>query len=76
MTVDVDYDRDELLTDYAVGMLKDFYMTDGEDSPQDAYARASTAWSMYKGQLDEVLARRLYDYVSKKWFMFASPCTV
>jgi ribonucleoside-diphosphate reductase alpha chain len=73
MTVDVDYDRDELLTDYAVGMLKDFYMTDGEDSPQDAYARASTAWSMYKGQLDEVLARRLYDYVSKKWFMFASP---
>ena len=73
MTVDIDYDRDKLLTDYAVGMLKDFYMVDGEDSPQDAYARASTAWSMYKGQLDEVLARRLYEYVSKKWFMFASP---
>lgn len=73
MTVDVKYDRDELLTDYAVGMLKDFYMIDGEDSPQDAYARAATAWSMYKGQMDEVLARRLYEYVSKKWFMFASP---
>ena len=73
MTVDIDYDRDKLLTDYAVGMLKDFYMVDGEDSPQDAYARASTAWSMYKGQLDDVLARRLYEYVSKKWFMFASP---
>lgn len=73
MTVEVKYDRDDLLTDYAVGMLKDFYMIDGEDSPQDAYARASTAWSMYKGQLDEVLARRLYEYVSKKWFMFASP---
>ena len=73
MTVEIDYDRDNLLTDYAVGMLKDFYMINGEDSPQDAYARASTAWSMYKGQLDEVLARRLYEYVSKKWFMFASP---
>ncbi len=73
MTVEVNYDRDNLLTDYAVGMLKDFYMVDGETSPQDAYARASTAWSMYKGQLDEVLARRLYEYVSKKWFMFASP---
>lgn len=73
MTVEVKYDRDDLLTDYAVGMLKDFYMVEGEDSPQDAYARASTAWSMYKGQLDEVLARRLYEYVSKKWFMFASP---
>lgn len=73
MTVEVKYDRDDLLTDYAVGMLKDFYMIDGETSPQDAYARASTAWSMYKGELDEVLARRLYEYVSKKWFMFASP---
>lgn len=73
MTVEVNYDRDDLLTDYAVGMLKDFYMVDGETSPQDAYARASTAWSMYKGQLDDVLARRLYEYVSKKWFMFASP---
>lgn len=73
MTVEVNYDRDNLLTDYAVGMLKDFYMVDGETSPQDAYARASTAWSMYKGQLDEVLARRLYEYVSNKWFMFASP---
>jgi len=48
-------------------------MIESEQSPQDAYARASTAWSMYKGQLDEVLARRLYEYVSKKWFMFASP---
>lgn len=73
MTVDVKYDRDDLLTDYAIGMLKDFYMIEGEDSPQDAYARAATAWSMYKGQMDEVLARRLYEYVSKKWFMFASP---
>ena len=73
MIVNAKYDRDELLTDYAVGMLKDFYMIDGEDSPQDAYARAATAWSMYKGQMDEVLARRLYEYVSKKWFMFASP---
>ena len=73
MTVEVNYDRDDLLTDYAVGMLKDFYMVDGETSPQDAFARASTAWSMYKGQLDEVLARRLYEYVSKKWFMYASP---
>lgn len=73
MTVDVKYDRDDLLTDYAVGMLKDFYMMEGETSPQDAYARASTAWATFKGELDEDLAERLYEYVSKKWFMFASP---
>lgn len=66
-------DRDDLLTDYAVGMLKDFYMVGDEVSPQQAYARASTAWSMYKNELDKELAQRLYDYVSKKWFMFASP---
>ena len=73
MTVDVKYDRDDLLTDYAVGMLKDFYMMEGETSPQDAYARASTAWATFQGELDEDLAERLYEYVSKKWFMFASP---
>ena len=73
MTVDVKYDRDDLLTDYAVGMLKDFYMMEGETSPQDAYARASIAWATFQGELDENLAERLYEYVSKKWFMFASP---
>lgn len=73
MTVDVKYNRDDLLKDYAVGMLKDFYMMEGEISPQDAYARASTAWATFQGELDEELAERLYEYVSKKWFMFASP---
>ena len=71
--IDIHYDRDDLLTDYAVGMLKDFYMMEGEDSPQDAYARAAVAWSKYEGVIDEGLAKRLYEYVSKKWFMFASP---
>tara|TARA_R110002153_G_scaffold53671_1_gene149457 strand:+ start:496 stop:2496 length:2001 start_codon:yes stop_codon:yes gene_type:complete len=73
MTIKIDKKRDSLLEDYAVGMLKDFYMLDGEKSPQEAYARAATAWSHYEGQLDEELAQRLYDYVSKKWFMFSSP---
>jgi len=73
MPIHLSRDRDDLLTDYAIGMLKDFYMLDYEKSPQEAFARASNAWSTYKGQLDEELAQRLYDYVSKKWFMFASP---
>ena len=62
-----------MLTDYAIGMLKDFYLHDHEKSPQEAYARAATAWSKFEGELDEGLAERLYDYVSKKWFMYASP---
>ena len=73
MKIKIDKSRDALLTDYAVGMLKDFYMRDHEDSPQEAYARAATAWSTYKGKTDWAMAQRLYDAVSKKWFMFASP---
>ena len=73
MSITIDKTRDNLLTDYAVGMLKDFYMQGDETSPQEAYARASTAWSTYQGILDKDLANRIYDYVSRKWFMFASP---
>ena len=65
----IDKKRDNLLTDYAVGMLKDFYLDKKEKSPQEGYARAAQAWSGG----DEALAQRLYDYVSKKYFMFASP---
>ena len=73
MPVKIDNSRNELLADYAVGMLKDFYMNADENTPQDAYKRAATAWSTFDGKLDEALAQRLYDYVSNKWFMFASP---
>ena len=69
----IDYSRDENLEGYAVGMLKDFYLLEHENSPQDAFARAAAAWATYKGQTDWALAQRLYDYVSNKWFMFASP---
>ena len=69
----IDKKRDDLLTDYAIGMLKDFYMRGNEKSPQEAYMRASKAWSTYQGIMDERLAERLYDYVSRRWFMFASP---
>lgn len=71
--VKIDAANDNLLADYAIGMLKDFYMRGNESSPQEAYARASEAWATYHGEMDEALAQRLYDYVSKKWFMFASP---
>lgn len=71
--VKINKDNDKILTDYAINMLEDFYMLDHEDSPQEAYARAATAWATYKGETDYELAQRLYDYVSKKYFMFASP---
>lgn len=73
MAITIDTDRDNLLENYAISMLKDFYMNEYEISPQEAYARAASAWSTFNNNTDNALAQRLYDYVSKKWFMFASP---
>lgn len=73
MAITIDTSRDNLLENYAVSMLKDFYMNEYETSPQEAYARAASAWSTFNNNTDNALAQRLYDYVSKKWFMFASP---
>lgn len=73
MAITIDTSRDNLLENYAVSMLKDFYMNEYETSPQEAYARAANAWSTFNDNTDNALAQRLYDYVSRKWFMFASP---
>ena len=71
--IKIDKKRDALLADYAVGMLKDFYLKSHEKSPQEGYARAAKAWATYLGETDGELAQRIYDYVSNKWFMYASP---
>ena len=72
-TIKINKKKDSLLTEYTVGMLKDFYMRKNESSPQEAYARAASAWATFQGNTDELLAQRLYNAVSNKWFMFASP---
>lgn len=66
--IQVDYSRDSLFDDYAIKIMKDRYMLPSEKSPQDALARAATAFGT-----DEAHAQRLYDYASKHWFMFATP---
>ena len=68
MSVKIDYSKDELLDDFAMATLKDRYMIPGENSPQEAFARAAETFAD-----DDDHAQRLYDYVSNKWFMFASP---
>ena len=73
LDIEIDLSRDALLDDYGINMLKGFYLKPWETSPQHGYARAAAAWSVYKGVRDFALSQRLYDYVSKGWFMFASP---
>ena len=64
----IDYERDKSLDEFSLRTLQDRYMLDTEKSPQDAFARAATAFAD-----DEEHAQRIYDYASKLWFMFATP---
>lgn len=65
----VDYQRDGQFSEQAMSLLTKHYMRPEEGSPQDAFARAATAFSAG----DTELAQRIYDYVSQRWFMFSSP---
>lgn len=67
--IKIDLTRDNLLTEQSKVLLKDYYMTKDEKSPQECYARASKAYCYG----DFELAQRIYDYASKNWFMFSSP---
>jgi ribonucleoside-diphosphate reductase alpha chain len=67
--INIDLSLDNSLTDFSKNLLKDYYMQDGESSPQESFARAAMAFSSG----DKDLAQRIYDYASKGWFMFSSP---
>ncbi|MBS0385873.1 MAG: ribonucleoside-diphosphate reductase subunit alpha [Proteobacteria bacterium] len=62
-----DPSRDALLTDFGKTTLVDRYLLPGE-SFQDMFARVATA---YADDIDH--AQRIYDYISKLWFMPATP---
>ena len=63
----VDHGRDALLTDFGKETLKDRYLLPGE-TYQDLFVRVAKAYAD-----DQNHAQRLYDYISKLWFMPATP---
>ncbi|MHB1303881.1 MAG: ribonucleoside-diphosphate reductase subunit alpha [Acidiphilium sp.] len=63
----IDRSRDSLLTEFGRATLNDRYLLPGE-SYQDLFARVAS----YYGD-DAAHAQRLYDYISKLWFMPATP---
>jgi len=65
--VEVDHSRDALLTDFGKETLNDRYLLPGE-SYQDLFVRVASA---YADDADH--AQRLYDYISRLWFMPATP---
>lgn len=62
-----DPSRDALLTEFGKTTLQDRYLLPGE-SFQDMFARVATAFADDIGH-----AQRIYDYISKLWFMPATP---
>jgi ribonucleoside-diphosphate reductase alpha chain len=65
--VEVDHARDARLTDFGKETLNDRYLLPGE-SYQDLFVRVASA---YADNAEH--AQRLYDYISKLWFMPATP---
>lgn len=59
--------RGSLLTPFGLATLQDRYLLPGED-PQDLFARVAKTYAD-----DDAHAQRLYDYMSKLWFMPATP---
>ena len=65
--VTIDRTRDALLTGFGKATLEDRYLLKGEGF-QDMFARVAMTYAD-----DSAHAQRLYDYISKLWFMPATP---
>ncbi|MDQ2801516.1 MAG: ribonucleoside-diphosphate reductase subunit alpha [Pseudomonadota bacterium] len=65
--VHVDRSRDALLTDFGRATLSDRYLMPGEEF-QDLFARVASQYGD-----DHAHAQRIYDYISRMWFMPATP---
>jgi len=65
--VHIDRSRDALLTKFGKSTLEDRYLMPGE-SYQDLFARVAAHYAD-----DSAHAQRLYDYISRLWFMPATP---
>ncbi len=59
--------RDALLTEFGKDTLRDRYLLPGE-TYQDLFVRVASAYAD-----DQEHAQRIYDYISKLWFMPATP---
>jgi ribonucleoside-diphosphate reductase alpha chain len=65
--IQIDRSRDAFLTEFGKATLTDRYLMP-EESYQDLFARVATYYSD-----DNAHAQRMYDYISKLWFMPATP---
>ena len=67
-SIRVDYTRDSLFDELGLKRLKESYMKESENSPQERFAYVSNAFSSNADH-----AQRLYDYSSKHWLSYSTP---
>ncbi|WP_174501894.1 ribonucleoside-diphosphate reductase subunit alpha [Acidiphilium sp. C61] len=65
--LEIDHSRDDLITPFGRATLDDRYLLPGE-TYQDLFARVARRYAD-----NQMHAQRLYDYMSRHWFMPATP---
>lgn len=68
LNLQVDLTRDQLFDDHGMKRLKESYMREDEESPQQRFAYVSTTFGSNNDH-----AQRLYDYSSKHWLSYSTP---
>ena len=66
-SVEINSKRDDLLTEFGKATLEDRYLMPDE-TPQDLFARVASYFAD-----DDAHAQRIYDYMSRLWFMPSTP---
>ena len=66
--IKIDLERDKLFDKLGIQRLKESYMKEDEESPQERFAFVSKAFAS-----NDEHAQRLYDYASKHWLSYSTP---
>jgi ribonucleoside-diphosphate reductase alpha chain len=66
--IEVDYSRDKLFDELGIKRLKESYMKEEENSPQERFAHVSKSFGS-----NQEHAQRIYDYASKHWLSYSTP---
>ena len=66
--INIDLQRDSLFDELGIKRLKESYMKEDEESPQQRFAFVSKSFSS-----NQEHAQRLYEYSSKHWLSYSTP---
>ena len=66
--VEIDLSKDALFDELGIQRLKESYMREDENSPQERFAYVSSQFAS-----NQAHAQRLYNYSSKHWLSYSTP---